>query len=684
MAIRCRLVENRTLDIADVGRKYLGFETVRRLKMKIIGFGVLITIALAMNTSGAERIKYNNPGLNVDLGVGLWAWPLPMDWDGDGDLDLVVSCPDKPYNGTYFFENPGGGKHAVFRPAKKVGGGMQSVQVSWVDGQPRVLKGSSEYLDFLGGKFEKTKSIYPKGNVHAGRVRANQWRYVDFDADGALDLAVGVGDWTDYGWDDAYNEKGQWTNGPLHGYVYLIRNNGTTDKPDYARPRFLQAGGKRIDVYGMPSPNFADFDGDGDLDLLCGEFLDGFTYFINTGTRQEPVYADGRRLTADGQPVAMDLQMITPTAVDWDGDGDIDLICGDEDGRVALIENSGRMSDGVPQFKRPYYFQQQASDVKFGALATPVSVDWDGDGDEDIVSGNTAGYIALIENLDGGDPPKWAAPKYLTVGDRPLRIQAGPNGSIQGPAEARWGYTTLSVADWNHDGLLDLVVNSIWGKVVWFENIGTKSAARLSPQQPVEVEWAGRSQSPKWNWWKPKGSELATQWRTTPVVIDLNRDGLNDLVMLDHEGYLAFFERQASGKLKPGHRIFLNEDGKPLRLNEREAGKSGRRKWCFGDWDADGRLDLLVNSRSVDLLRNVGKGDEWVFREEGPVTQQQLAGHTTSPTMVDWDGDGKQDLLVGAEDGYFYLIKHSDNQIKTTQIGTGKLSESRQTAGRPR
>ncbi|MEZ5431658.1 MAG: hypothetical protein R3F31_10875 [Verrucomicrobiales bacterium] len=49
-----------------------------------------------------ERLPYNHPGLTVDLGVGLWAWPLPMDYDGDGDLDLVVSCPDKPYNGTYF------------------------------------------------------------------------------------------------------------------------------------------------------------------------------------------------------------------------------------------------------------------------------------------------------------------------------------------------------------------------------------------------------------------------------------------------------------------------------------------------------------------------------------------------------------------------------------------------------
>ena len=50
---------------------------------------------------GLERLKYNNPGLVVDLGVGLWAQPLPMDFNGDGNLDLVVNCPDKPYNGVY-------------------------------------------------------------------------------------------------------------------------------------------------------------------------------------------------------------------------------------------------------------------------------------------------------------------------------------------------------------------------------------------------------------------------------------------------------------------------------------------------------------------------------------------------------------------------------------------------------
>jgi hypothetical protein len=93
--------------------------------------------------------------------------------------------------------------------------------------------------------------------------------------------------------------------------------------------------------------------------------------------------------------------------------------------------------------------------VKFGALAAPCSIDWDGDGDEDLICGNTAGYIGFIENLDGGNPPKWAAPRNMRQIvvqrghriPRELRYEAGATGSIQGPCEAKWGYTTLSAAD---------------------------------------------------------------------------------------------------------------------------------------------------------------------------------------------------------------------------------------------
>jgi len=387
-------------------------------------------------TATLERIKYNNPGLVVDLGVGLWAWPLPMDYDGDGDYDMVVCCPDKPYNGTYFFENTeGDAKMPVFKPAVKVGPGHKNIRPSYVNGNVRLLLPGKEITGFRNPQtqFKKTGSIYTSINVHdsKGRIRANQWQYCDCDGDGALDLIVGVGDWEDYGWDNAFDEHGRWTRGPLHGYVYLIRNNGTSEKPDYAKAKKIITGGKPVDVYGMPSPNFADFDGDGDLDLICGEFVDSFTWFENIGTRKQPKYAAGRHLMYKGEPLRMDLCMIVPVALDWDKDGDIDLVVGQEDGRVALVENTGRIADRTPRFLPPKFFKQQADNVKFGALVTPYSFDWDGDGDEDLICGNTAGYIGFIENLDGGNPPKWAAPVRLKADGKIIRVMAGPNGSIR-------------------------------------------------------------------------------------------------------------------------------------------------------------------------------------------------------------------------------------------------------------
>jgi hypothetical protein len=619
-------------------------------------------------------LAYNNPGLTVDLGVGLWAWPVPCDADGDGDFDLLVSCPDKPSNGVWFFENKVGdtavNKHPVFEPAKRLSATVHYVMPSYVGDQVRVLSAGLEYPEFLtkGTEVKVKLPVDPKfhqpqgGQTKGPKVRHNQWRYVDYDGDGTLDLSVGIEDWSYYGWDDAYNQQGEWTNGPLHGWIYIFRNSGTNESPQYDNPFLIEANGKRLDVFGCPSQNFADFDADGDLDLLCGEFLDQFTYFENAGTRQKPIYSAGQRVTTlEGKAVAMDLEMIVPIAIDWDRDGDVDLIVGDEDGRVALVENVG-LQNGAPKFLQPVYFQQKADTLKCGALATPFPFDWDDDGDLDILCGNTAGYIEFFENVSqrGSKELVWNAPKRLEVDGKVFRVMAGKNGSIQGPAEAKWGYTTISVADWDQDGLADIVYNSILGKVEWLKNIGQKGAPKLASPQSIDVEWEGKQPALAWGWMRPKGKALLTQWRTTPMAFDFNRDGLIDLGMLDQQGYLAYFERaRIDGKLvlKSPTRSFVDADGRALRLNGGEAGKSGRRKLCVADWNGDGRFDLLLNSSNADLLEQTAFVDgKWVLTRVGTLAKRNIEGHDVSPSVADFDRDGVLEFVGGAEDGRLYWM----------------------------
>ena len=193
----------------------------------------------------------------------------------------------------------------------------------------------------------------------------------------------------------------------------------------------------------------------------------------------------------------MHLQMITPTAIDWDADGDVDLIVGDEDGRVALVENVSPEGAETPSSAQPVYFQQEADELKFGALATPFAYDWDGDGDEDILCGNTAGNIAVFENLDGTGA-RWSAPELLRGGRPGLPHPRREQRVDPGPAEAKWGYTTLSVADWDGDGRDDILVNSIWPKLQLLRSTGSGLE-----QQPLPF-WT-EAEAPAFYWWQTGG-----------------------------------------------------------------------------------------------------------------------------------------------------------------------------------
>ena len=88
-------------------------------------------------------------------------------------------------------------------------------------------------------------------------------------------------------------------------------------------------------------------------------------------------------------------------------------------------------------------------------------------------------------------------------------------------------------------------------------------------------------------------------------------------------------------------------------------GRSGRRTFCITDWDGDGRPDLMMNSApNVNFLRGLGRDDQgrWRFRDEGPVSKHVLAGHATKPTALQRGAGAPPDLLIGAEDGFFYTV----------------------------
>ncbi len=110
---------------------------------------------------------------------------------------------------------------------------------------------------------------------------------------------------------------------------------------------------------------------------------------------------------------------------------------------------------------------------------------------------------------------------------------AGPSGSIQGPAEAKWGYTTLSVADWDarrprrHPRQLDLAEA---------DQLLRNTERRAEPAAAAVLDARGAA---AFYWWQTLAENLQTQWRTTPVAVDFDGDGELDLVILDQQGYLS-------------------------------------------------------------------------------------------------------------------------------------------------
>lgn len=207
----------------------------------------------------------------------------------------------------------------------------------------------------------------------------------------------------------------------------------------------------------------ADFDGDGLLDVVSGSYWPGdLTLFRG---RDGGEFAAGRILQAaaggnlnagpewtDANTPQMDSLAASPAPMDWDGDGDLDLLVGNIAGRVILIVNEGDAKHPLWGAKRAV--QAGGSDLKVGGDAGPEAADWDGDGRTDLLVGDGEGAVWWFRNDGEGAETRLAAGVKLIEG---LDWEASVLAHGQEPSRSGMR-AKVSVCDWNRDGAPDLLV----------------------------------------------------------------------------------------------------------------------------------------------------------------------------------------------------------------------------------
>lgn len=117
------------------------------------------------------------------------------------------------------------------------------------------------------------------------------------------------------------------------------------------------------------------------------------------------IYQGQRIESTPDRPIGITGTASAVHAADWDGDGDYDLIIGDIRGKVYLIPN-----EGTPE---SYAFGKEKQLASVKSRAGPFTADWDGDGDLDLLVGADDGSVSLFRNTGSAKSPELASAVLL-------------------------------------------------------------------------------------------------------------------------------------------------------------------------------------------------------------------------------------------------------------------------------
>jgi len=584
------------------------------------------------------------------------------DVDGDGDLDLAVgNLPRWERDGDDWVLV--GGKKVYLNQGPDAAGGL-SMTVGWTsddrDYTTSVAWGDVDGdgdLDLAAGNYGEPLKVYLNENgtllttafwTSTVAEQACSIAWGDVDGDGDLDLAVG-----NNGWNKIYRNGGLDITGNLSMTVGWTSNDENS-------------------TYNVA---WGDVDGDGDLDLAVGNDGNNKVYLNEGGVLQ----------TAADDPWTSD-DTDSTTSVAWgdvDGDGDLDLAAGNRYGPNKVYLNEGLDAAGV--LSMTVYWTSNDTDYT-------TSVAWgdvDGDGDLELVAGNDGATNKVYVNSGGRLDPvaAWASDdiEYTRAvawgdadgdGDLDLAVVNDTQSNvvyqnIEGmlPAVASWASTDYSVTrsvawgDVDGDGDLDLAVGNNYGPNKVYRNGGLDIIGNLS----MTVGWT--SDDPDYTYSVAWGDVDGDGDLDLAVGNDGNnkvyRNGGLDIIGnlsmtvgwtsddTDYTYSVAWGDVDGDGDLDlavgndRNNKVYLNEGGvlqtaadDPWTSNDEDSTYSV----AWGDVDNDGDLDLAAGNLS---------GSNKVYLNEGGTLQTTAAwldedsNSTRSVAWGDVDGDGDLDLAVG-------------------------------------
>jgi hypothetical protein len=189
--------------------------------------------------------------------------------------------------------------------------------------------------------------------------------------------------------------------------VWFYKNEGLNDLPSfqYQTDDFLQH--EMLDFGVNSSPIFFDMDADGLLDLIVSNrkafsvetaYTSKLVYFKNVGTMEVPSFE-----LMDDNWLDIPSQLWTsvyPTFGDLDGDGDSDLLIGDQDGFMHVYRNTaGAGNAAIFQIWENILTDDTNTNIDVGQFATPQIIDLDEDGLNDLVVGEKNGNVNFYKNV---------------------------------------------------------------------------------------------------------------------------------------------------------------------------------------------------------------------------------------------------------------------------------------------